>query len=115
MKHFVDKEIQVELKQGAFLERKPKCPTRIFWQGAWVRVLSLESVWDDFSRRGTKARNMREEHLQRAKVRGSWGVGRFYFQFIGDDGHTYTVYYDRTPGDAENRKGKWILFTIEDK
>jgi len=78
MKQFIDKEIQVELLGGTFLERKPKCPTRIFWQDVWVRVLSLESSWDDFSRRGLKARNMHDKHLERAKVRGSWGVGKFY-------------------------------------
>ena len=114
MKQFIDKEIQVELLGGTFLERKPKCPTRIFWQDVWVRVLSLESSWDDFSRRGLKERNMHDKHLERAKVRGSWGVGKFYFRFLGEDGHTYTVYYDRAPSDAENRKGKWILLTIED-
>ena len=113
MKHFVDEVIQVELLDGTFLERKPKCPTRILWQGMWIGVASLESAWDDLSRRGNKARNMREGHLERAKVKGSWGVGKFYFRFLGEDHQTYTIYYDRTPDDAENRKGTWVLLTVE--
>ncbi len=114
MKHFIDEVIQVALADGSFLERIPKCPTRIFWQDKWIRLVSLESAWDDLSRKGNNARNMREGHLERAKVRGSWGVGKFYFRFLGEDNQIYTIYYDRAPSDAENRKGTWVLLTIEE-
>jgi hypothetical protein len=114
MKHFIDEEIQVELADGEFLEKSPKCPTRVFWRNGWIHVDELLSAWDDVSRKGKFARNMREENLQRAKIKGSWGVGKFYFMFLGDDGIKYTIYYDRAPGNANDRKGKWILLTSED-
>jgi len=114
MKHFIDEEIQVDLANGTFLEKKPKCPRRIYWQDRWIGVERTLAIWDDMSRKGKNARNMREEHLERAKVKGSWGVGRFYFEFTGDDGNIYTIYYDRAPGNAGKRKGTWILLTFSE-
>jgi hypothetical protein len=113
MKHFIDQEISVELVDGTFLEKTPKCPRRIFWQDRWINVVRLNSSWHDFSRRGDLSRNLREEHLQRAQRIGSWGVGRFYFEVEGDDGGIYTFYYDRAPANAGDRKGTWILITLE--
>jgi len=73
--------------------------------------MELESSWQDLSRKGQSAHNMRRTHLQRAKKRGSWGVGRFYFQIVGDDKRRYTIYYDRAP--TNDRRGEWILYTMQ--
>ncbi len=113
MKQFIGETIQVELKKGTFLEKKPQCPLRIHWDEKWIDVVELISSWEDFSRRGDASRNMRKEHLDRARVRGSWGVGRFYFQFLGSDRGSYTIYYDRAPSKANDRKGSWVLFSLE--
>jgi hypothetical protein len=53
---------------------------------------------------------MRPSHADRAAARGSWGVGRFHFRVRVEDGHVYQLYYDRAPGDADDRKGKWFLY-----
>jgi len=53
--------------------------------------------------------NMRPEHLQRARQRGSWGVGRFYFRVLVTDGRTFELYYDRAAKGSDQRKGSWFL------
>lgn len=113
MKQFIGEEIQVELPGGVFLEKKPTCPEELFWRDQRVIVSELRSSWFDYSRKGDAASNMREEHLRRAKSAGSWGVGRFYFEILAEDGLCYTIYYDRAPASAQDRKGKWILFTLD--
>ena len=113
MKHFVDEQIQVELLQGTILEKKPRCPEKFFWADQCIVVKNIKSAWQDFSRKGTAAKNMKEEHALRAAKKGSWGVGRYYFEVEGDDNCIYTIYYDRAPENMKDRKGKWILFTYE--
>jgi len=55
-------------------------------------------------------RNMRPVHLDRAAMKGSWGVGRFYFRVRVESGQVFEIYYDRAPGNVADRKGSWFLF-----
>jgi hypothetical protein len=66
-------------------------------------------TWQDFKRRGRYARNMRQEHLEVALSRGSWGVGRFHFRVLAPEGRIFQIYYDRAPDNADDRAGHWIL------
>ena len=113
MKRFIDEEIFVALENGAFLEKAPKCPVKFQWRDRWLTVQEIRSAWQDFSRKGDYSRNMKDKHLDRAQRIGSWGVGRFYFEIKADDDDLYTIYYDRAPENAHDRKGKWFLFTLE--
>ena len=113
MKKFIGEEISVFLPDGDFLEKNPKCPLSFTWQNQEISVVELLQSWTDFSRKGNRSRNMRTEHLQRAKLKGSWGVGRFYFTVKGETGRIFTIYYDRSPSSSSHRKGKWFLFVVE--
>ncbi len=54
--------------------------------------------------------NMRPANAAKAKRRGSWGVGRFYFRVQTDSGQIYDLYYDRAPKDVDDRSGAWFLY-----
>ena len=112
MNDFVAEEIEVIFIDGFHLEKKPPCPDAIIWRGDEIRIVELMSSWSDFNRKGTSTKNMREKHLSRAKTKGSWGVGKFYFKVKDYLGRILTLYYDRSPRNAFDRKGKWFLFTI---
>lgn len=91
------------------LEKTPDCPDGFTWEGETYRVTELLSTWVDNNRRGRMARNMQPQHAALAVKRGSWGVGRFYFQVRVDSGQIFEFYYDRAPKDVDARKGSWIL------
>ena len=80
MKQFIGEEINVEFDKEFFLEKKPPCPISFKWREKTFGVNELISSWFDYERKGKKARNMRITHLARARKKGSWGVGRFYFK-----------------------------------
>ncbi len=107
--HFYDEAIQVDFDQPPALEKKPTCPTAFTWRGETFRVSELTKEWVDYRRRGRSARNMQTQHAAVATTRGSWGVGRFYFQVKVDSGQIFEIYYDRAPKDADTRKGSWVL------
>lgn len=107
---FVGDPITVEWEKPPLLEKKPPCPDRIIWQGERLEVVTKLAEWQDFERRGRMAKNMRPEHLRRARQRGSWGVGRFYFCVLIADGRTFELYYDRAPQGSDHRKGSWYLY-----
>lgn len=52
---------------------------------------------------------MQPQHTQIASKRGSWGVGRTYFNVATKSGRLFRLYYDRAPKDALDREGQWIL------
>ncbi len=108
--HFYDEIIEVIFDTPPSLEKTPPCPNGFTWRGVDYRVVELLEEWRDFSRRGRMGQNMRPSHAGRAAVRGSWGVGRFHFRVRVEDGHLYQLYYDRAPGDVDDRKGKWFLY-----
>jgi hypothetical protein len=107
--HFFDEPIEVTFNQPPLLEKKPTCPDAFTWQDQSFRVEQLLSEWFDFERRGKNARNMRPTHASRAAVKGSWGVGRYYFRIKVEGGRVFEIYYDRAPVDADRRKGNWFL------
>ncbi len=113
MNQFISEEIEVEFDKGFVLEKKPPCPISFKWRGEKFVVYELISSWFDYERKGKKARNMRMEHLARARKNGSWGAGRFYFKVKNEFGKIVVIYYDRSPKNVFDRKGKWILFSIE--
>ncbi len=107
--HFIGQQVQVEFDQELTLRKKPGCPDRFHWEGQTFEVASLLSQWQDFSRRGRMARNMRPENAAKALQRGSWGVGRFYFRVTTASGRYFELYYDRAPKHAADRLGSWFL------
>ena len=106
---FIGQEIEVEFDREPVLKKKPDCPDRFIWEGQTFTIKTLLSQWGDFGRQGRMARNMRPEHAARARRRGSWGVGRFYFRVETEDGRFFDLYYDRAPKSVDDRLGAWFL------
>jgi hypothetical protein len=106
---FIGQEIQVAFDTKPALEKKPPAPDCFTWDGQVHQVESVLSEWQDFKRRGRMARNMRPENAAKARRRGSWGVGRFYFRVHTQNGRIFDLYYDRAPKNAQDRKGSWFL------
>ena len=106
---FIGQKIRVEFEKQPTLEKKPTVPTWFLWEGQTYQVESVLSEWQDFQRRGRMARNMRPENAVKARRRGSWGVGRFYFRVHTTCGRIFDLYYDRAPKNAQDRKGSWFL------
>jgi len=106
---FIGEPIEVVLK-GEGLTKKPGCPEAFDWHGERYPIVELLSEWHDYSRRGKMAHNMRPDHLETAKKKGSWGVGRDYYRVRTASGQVFDLYYDRAPRNAFDRKGGWWLF-----
>jgi hypothetical protein len=113
MKHFICEEINVVFDKEFFLEKNPPCPSSIIWRDEEISIHDLISSWDDFGRKGKQAKNMRSTHLERASLKGSWGVGRQYFKVNDEKGRIMVVYYDRAPKNVSDKKGRWVLLSIE--
>jgi hypothetical protein len=108
--HFFDQSIQPLFDTPPARQKTPDCPDGFVWEGQTYRVVEKLSEWNDFTRRGRSARNMRLAHAQAAAGRGSLGVGRFYFRIRVDTGQVFDIYYDRAPIDADRRKGQWLVY-----
>ncbi|NCF68730.1 MAG: hypothetical protein GWP61_22445 [Chloroflexi bacterium] len=106
---FIGESISVEWDKPPFLEKKPTCPDRFIWDSQTLEIVELLSEWRDYQRNGRMGMNMRPEHLRRARERGSWGVGRFYFRVRVADGRSFELYYDRAAISSDRRKGAWFL------
>lgn len=107
--HFIGEPILVEWDTAPVFSKRPGCPDRFVWRETSYRVIGLLSEHSDYGRRGRFANNMRPEHAEAATQRGSWGVGRTYFQVQVQDGRVFELYYDRAPQGSE-RKGTWFLY-----
>jgi hypothetical protein len=111
---FISAEVAVHFDEPPVLEKRPPCPGAFEWEGACHQIVEILSEWQDYSRRGRMAHNMRDSRLETARRRGSWGGGRHYFRVRTREGRIFDLYYDRAPGsiDAEgqSRKGSWTLF-----
>ena len=108
---FIDEPISVLYKEKQLNVKNPKCPQSFEWRAQIYSISHLISSWQDFSRRGRMALNMRPAHAARASVQGSWGVGRFYFRVKVQGGRIFDIYYDRAPQRADDREGHWFLFS----
>lgn len=102
--------ITVGFDKPSLFVKKPECPNTFFWREKPYRISELISEWHDFSRRGKYSRNMRDAHLERASIKGSLGVGRFYFQVRTDENRIFIIYYDRSTKNKNKTNGFWVLF-----
>lgn len=116
LKHFISEPVSVGFSSPPAHEKKPHCPDRFYWRNGEWRIIACISEWKDFTRRGRMTKNTQPQHARIASERGSWGVGRFYFDVQAfqegshtPNGRTFRLYYDRAPEDAEDRSGLWIL------
>lgn len=108
--HFIGEPIEVHFDQPPLHSKSPGCPDHFTWRDETFQVVEMLQTWDDYRRRGRMAQNMRPEHAARARQRGSWGVGRFYFRVRTDSGRIFDIYYDRAPKNADDRVGMWQLY-----
>ncbi len=107
---FIDDEVEVEFERPPVLLKDPHAPDAIRWRNQRLKIEAVLSRWFDFGRKGRKAKNMKPGHLEMARQRGSWGVGRFFFRVQVSDGRVFDLYYDRAPKDADDRLGRWVLW-----
>ncbi len=107
---FISEPVEVYFEQPPLLEKKPACPSGFTWRGEIFQILETIAEWQDYTRRGRMARNMRPTHAATAGQRGSWGVGLHYFRVQTDQNRVFDIYYDRAPKDADHRKGGWFLY-----
>jgi len=107
---FIDEPISVEFDEAPAFAKRPDCPDRLLWNDQAHEVNELLAQWHDYSRRGRMASNMRPTHLASASLRGSWGVGRFFFRVRVQSDRIFDIYYDRAPRGASDRKGSWVLW-----
>ena len=106
---FIGDPVTVEWDKPPLLEKTPSCPDRIIWHDETMQVVQKLAEWRNYERRGRMAKNLRPAHIRRARQRGSWGVGRFYFHVRVADGRAFELYYDRAAQDVDRRKGSWFL------
>jgi hypothetical protein len=124
VKHFISEPITVHFERPPIRIKKPHCPDRFNWRGEEWIITACLSEWVDYARRGRMARNMQPQHAKTASQRGSWGVGRFFFDVRSiqegcraQASFDFRLYYDRSPQDASDRTGQWVLQAelIQDK
>jgi hypothetical protein len=106
---FISEPIEVHFAQTPLLEKIPGVPEAFTWRGERYQIVETLSEWHDYHRHGRMARNMRPEHAATANRRGSWGVGQDYYRVRTAEGRCFDLYYDRSPKDADHRKGAWFL------
>jgi hypothetical protein len=108
--NFIDDPIEVFHKKQPVYIKKPSCPDGFIWRNQFFQIEELLSSWVDFGRQGRMQNNIQPEHASRARIKGSWGVGRFYFQVKTQDIRFFKLYYNRAPHDVGDRMGHWILY-----
>jgi hypothetical protein len=113
--HFIGKEIEPHFDTPPTRQKTPPCPDGFTWQERKYRVAEKLSEWHDFTRHGRMARNMRPAHAAVAAVRGSLGVGRFFFRVRTDTEQVFDLYYDREIKDVDDRLGHWYLYRELDR
>jgi len=106
---YIGKEIIPGYTNGILFPKAPVCPDYFLYAQQVFMIKHVLSEWRDYQRKGDKVHNMRESHLQRAHLKGSWGTEKFYFRVETECGHTFEIYYDRTPSSSQNKLGHWVL------
>ena len=109
VKHFISEPITIQFDSAPLHPKSPPCPNSFTWRERAYRIDRCLTEWKDFRRRGRMARNMQPQHAALAAGRGSWGVGRFFFDVETEDRELFRIYYDRAPKDAGDREGHWVL------
>ena len=108
-RNFIDEPIEIGYRIEPLLKKVPVCPDFFIWRGDRFQIRQLVFEWCDLARSGNASRNMRPSHLLIAEKMGSWGVGRFFYQVIVQDGREFVIYYDRAPSKGAKSFGHWIL------
>ena len=108
-KNFIDEEIEVGFNIPPVYSKEPTCPDSFIWRKKQFQIVTFTHTWFAFERHGRMTQNMKPEHDARARKKGSWGVGRFYFLVITREGRQFEIYYDRAPSNAAHRIGHWFL------
>lgn len=107
---FIGEQVEATFDTPPPLEKTPPCPDGFTWREEDFRVVELLSERRDFQRRGRMKRNMRPSHAAAASIKGSWGVGRFFFCVRVEGGRVFEIYYDREVKNVYQRKGSWFLY-----
>jgi hypothetical protein len=107
--HFIGDHIEVDFNKQPLFSKKPYCPDRFIWKEQVFHITDVLGEWQDYSRKGRMALNMRPTNAAKAIRQGSWGVGRFYFRVQTENIQIFDLYYDRAPKDVDDRKGSWFL------
>ncbi len=103
--------ISVKFRDEPLVEKKPGAPDAFIWRGKTYTIISVEREWHNYEIRG----KMEKFYGQRRgnapemgpRKRGSWGIGKDYYQVKTDSGEIFVIYYDRQP--AKSNKGQWVL------
>lgn len=106
---YIGEPITVEFDKEPLFSKRPHCPDRFIWAGETFHVVEVLGQNTDFDRRGRMADNMQPAYDTRARLVGSWGVGRYTFTVATQEGRTFELYYDRAPKNADDRTGNWFL------
>ena len=109
VKRFISEPINVNFTKAPQFTKRPPCPDGFTWKNEILSIKRCLAEWKDFSRHDRMAKNMQPQHTQVASKKGSWGVGKFYYDVQVHDGRIFRIYFDRAPKDAFDRKGHWIL------
>ena len=107
---FISESIAVQFDEPPALTKKPGVPDRFTWRGETFHIAQKLKEWHDYGRRGRMAHNMRPAHLEAARRRGSWGVGRDCYRVRTADDRVFELYYDRAPQDADDHAVSWYLY-----
>ena len=107
---FINEHIRAFFDKPPLLEKKPGCPTSIFWRDEEFCIQEIISEWHEYERRGRMSKNMRSSHASTARSHGSWGVGQDYYRVKTDNGRIFDIYFDRAPQDTNHRKGNWFIY-----
>ena len=107
--NFIDEKIEVGFNIPPLYSKEPPCPDTFVWRKKQFHISALLIAWCDFERHRRMERNMQPENASRARLKGSWGVGRFHFQVKTKEERQFEIYFDRSPSNAGDRNGHWIL------
>jgi hypothetical protein len=106
---FYDEPIEVAFDEDPVYAKRPECPNAFHWRDEEFRIVEVLSEEQNFERHGKSARNMVPGHAATASRVGSWGVGRYFFCVIVENGRIFDIYFDRAPQGAGDRKGHWFI------
>ena len=110
---FYAEEIDVRFDQEPALEKRPGLPAAFCWRGTEYVIVDLLKEWHDYRQRGKSAAFYEKERgsyrAKSAQRKGTWGVGRDFYQVRTDSGEIFEIYYDRAPT-GRQRIGQWVLY-----
>lgn len=107
---FIGEPIRVGFEKEPLFLKNPSCPSRFEWRGHTFQILEVVAEWRESRRRGRAQEEKEASPLPDVPTqRGSWGVGKTFFQVNTDAGREFVLYYDRAPRNVDDRRGTWLL------